>query len=64
MAYSFNEGDRVVTSHKRSGEVVSRVPGNGNIPWYYVRHDDDETEDRYTEDDLRLEDLTYIVFGV
>ena len=40
------------------------VPGNGSIPWYYVRHDDDETEDRYTEDDLRLEDLTYIVFGV
>lgn len=50
--YVFSEGDRVYcTLNNKYGEVISRVPGNGSIPWYFVKFDDG-TEDRFTKDDL------------
>jgi len=50
--YVFDEYDRVYCSaNNKYGEVTTRVPGNGTIPWYYVQFDDG-TMDRFTKDDL------------
>lgn len=50
--YVFDEGDRVYcTVNSKFGEVTTRVPGNGTIPWYFVTFDDG-TEDRFTKEDL------------
>lgn len=50
--YIWAPGDRVyVPGESQYGEVTSVVPGNGSIPWYYVRLDDG-TEDRYTDAQL------------
>ena len=53
--YAFHPGDRVrlVQNFNRTGEVVGCVPGNGTLPWYFVKFNDG-TEDRFTADELEL----------
>lgn len=52
VAYAFQNGEKVyVKSEGMDGEITSMVPGNGSIPWYYVRLENGQM-DRYTADDL------------
>jgi hypothetical protein len=39
IVYEFTPGQRVCHRDGRVGEVVTCVPGNGTIPWYFVRWD-------------------------
>ena len=51
--YQFSLWDQVRVNG-RSGEIVFRVPGDGQIPWYFVRFEDG-TEDRFQADQLERE---------
>lgn len=53
MQYQFVPGQRV--RHRLEGwigEVMTCVPGNGSIAWYFVQWDIDGSEDRYTGSEL------------
>ena len=41
--YEFSDGQEVrsTSDWRRTGTIVSMVPGNGSIPFYYVVWDDD-----------------------
>lgn len=53
MNYKFDIGQTVALHYgTASGIVESMVPGNGSIPWYYVRWDWDGSVTRHTEDEL------------
>jgi hypothetical protein len=55
ITYVFSPGQRVyIAGEGLYGEVTSCVPGNGSIPWYWVRTDDGEM-DRYTAEQLQEE---------
>lgn len=51
VAYMYAPGDRVYVAGHGEGEVMTCVPGNGTMPWYFVRFDDG-IEDRFVADDL------------
>jgi len=51
MTYKFQIGDKVFADG-RPAEVISCVPGNGLLEWYFVRFEDG-TEDRFTAQQLQ-----------
>jgi hypothetical protein len=52
VAYEFFPGNRVqIKATGEYGEVMTVVPGNGSIAWYYVKTED--SEDRFTSNELR-----------
>ena len=53
--YEFSNGQEVRNTRdwRRTGIIVGMVPGNGSIPFYYVRWDDSpDKEEGYTAEEL------------
>lgn len=54
ITYDYRPRVRHKSEWEQTGEVATCVPGNGSIPWYFVRWDNG-VEDRHTADELELE---------
>ena len=55
VRYEFSDGQEVRSTRdwRRTGIIVGMVPGNGSIPFYYVRWDDSpDKEEGYTAEEL------------
>jgi len=51
MNYRFVPGQRVYVTGHGEGKIVTCLPGNGSIAWYFIQFDDG-TEDRFTDREI------------